>query len=76
MTAAFEEILQFKGMESEVLEFAKQVNAYGQGDRDAEESDGKRRAQPEQGARDIAVFEALWASSKVGGMPVDVQKLP
>ncbi|CAD7698257.1 unnamed protein product [Ostreobium quekettii] len=74
MTDETEVQVGFTGMERELRQFAGQVNARKR-ECTADASDAAIRAQPEQGARDIAVFEALWRSSKQHGMPVVVETM-
>lgn len=71
-----EEKVKFTGVEWEFLQFIKQVNAYKRGETELDTNDvGSFRARIEEGAKDMALFEALAKSSEKGGIPVEITQI-
>ncbi|GMH39383.1 hypothetical protein BSKO_07281 [Bryopsis sp. KO-2023] len=73
----FTQDLPFVGLETELKEFVRTIEAHKKGNKDFQlTDDGAKRLMPEEGLRDLAIIEALLKSSQSGGAPTDIAKIP
>lgn len=72
----FTQDLPFVGLETELKEYVKVIQAHKKGQKDVHlTDDGAKRLMAEEGARDLAIVEALLESSATGGAPSPIEKI-